>query len=81
MLETTTEQPPAVSGQDEGCTRTGSTHLEEEEQNEMNIHTPESALPPPECKGNSSQEQQESQGSCVVEEAADRSGVPVASLN
>ncbi|XP_030606383.1 leukocyte receptor cluster member 9 isoform X1 [Archocentrus centrarchus] len=72
VLETTAEQPPAVSGQEEGCARTGNTHLEEEKQNQMNIHTPESAPPAPECKGNTSQEQQESQGSCVVEEAADR---------
>ncbi|XP_063342136.1 leukocyte receptor cluster member 9 isoform X2 [Pelmatolapia mariae] len=55
-LETTNEQPPA----------------EEEKQSETNIHTPESALPPPECTGNTSQEQQESRGPCVVEETADR---------
>lgn len=65
-LERTNEQPPA----------------EEEKPNETNIHTPESAPPPPpECTGNTSQEQQESRGPCVVEEAADRSGVRVARLN
>lgn len=64
-LETTNEQPPA----------------EVEKQNETNIHTPESAPPPPECTGNTSQEQQESRGPCVEEEAADRSGVRVARLN
>ncbi|XP_040899989.1 leukocyte receptor cluster member 9 isoform X2 [Toxotes jaculatrix] len=70
------EQPPAVSGQEESeteeCTHTESTHLEEEKQNEMDIHTPDSRQSAPKCKGNVSQEQQESRRACVVEEAANR---------
>lgn len=81
LLKTTEEQPPAVRGQEESeteeCTHTESTHLEEEEQSEMNIHTPDFTQPAPKCRGNTSQEQQESQGACVVEEAAIRSGVHV----
>ncbi|KAM9310350.1 leukocyte receptor cluster member 9 isoform 2-T2 [Pholidichthys leucotaenia] len=52
------------------CTHTEDTHLEEEKQHVMNIHAPDSILPAPVCKGNGSQEHQESQGACVVEEAA-----------
>ncbi|XP_019948572.1 leukocyte receptor cluster member 9 [Paralichthys olivaceus] len=70
-LKTTEEQPPAVSGKEESdtgdCADTRNTHLEEEKQNEMNIHVPDSL-----CRGSTSQEQQESQGACVVEEAANR---------
>ncbi|XP_034465719.1 leukocyte receptor cluster member 9 [Hippoglossus hippoglossus] len=69
-LKTTEEQPPAVSGEegsDTGeCADTQNTHLEEEKQNEMNIHVPDST------GTNTSQEQLESQGACVVEEAANR---------
>ncbi len=76
LLKTTEEQPPAVRGQDESeteeCIHTKSTHLEEEEHNEMNIHTPDSTLPALKCRGNTSQE---SRGACVVEEATIRSGV------
>ncbi|KAG7237639.1 hypothetical protein INR49_032085 [Caranx melampygus] len=72
---TTEEQPPAVSGQEESeieeCSQTENAHLEEEAQNEMNIHTPDSTQPAPECGGNASQEQQ-SRGAYVVEEAANR---------
>ncbi|XP_029360533.1 leukocyte receptor cluster member 9 [Echeneis naucrates] len=72
---TTEEQPPAVSGQKgseiEECAHTENTHLEEEEQKGMNIHTPDSVQPASMCRGNASQEQQ-SQGACVVEEAANR---------
>ncbi|XP_018538114.1 leukocyte receptor cluster member 9 isoform X1 [Lates calcarifer] len=75
-LKTTEEQPPAVNGQEEGeteeRTQTENTHLEEEEQNEMNIYTPDSTQPAPKCRGDASQQQQESRGACVVEEAANR---------
>lgn len=78
-LEATEDQPPAVSGQEESeieeCTQTGNTHLEEEKQNEMNIHTTDSAQAATKCRGNATQEQQDSRGACVVEEAANRSGV------
>ncbi|XP_056236397.1 leukocyte receptor cluster member 9 isoform X1 [Seriola aureovittata] len=70
-----TTEVTEVSGQEESeteeCAQTGNTHLEEKEQNEMNIHTPDSTQPPPTCRGNASQEQQ-SRGACVVEEAANR---------
>ncbi|XP_037640832.1 leukocyte receptor cluster member 9 isoform X1 [Sebastes umbrosus] len=72
-LKTTEEQPPAVSLHlQEESAHTESTHLEEEKQSEMNTHTPDSTPPAPECQGNISQEQQESRGTCVVEEAATR---------
>lgn len=75
-LKTTEEQPPAVSLHlQEESAHTESTHLEEEKQSEMNTHTPDSTPPAPECQGNISQEQQESRGTCVVEEAATRLGV------
>ncbi|KAM7420949.1 hypothetical protein PAMA_015245 [Pampus argenteus] len=67
-LEATDDQPPAVSGQEESvteaCTQIENTHLEEEKQNEMNIHSPDSAQ--------AAQEQHVSQGDCVVKEAANR---------
>lgn len=48
----------------------------------MNTHTPDATQLAPECGGNASQEQQESQGgTCVTEEAAVRSGVHVHALN
>ncbi|XP_070768143.1 leukocyte receptor cluster member 9 [Enoplosus armatus] len=76
LLKTTEEQPPAVRGQEESeteeCTQKENTHLEEEKPSEMNIHTPDSTQPAPKCKGNTSQEQQESRGACVTEEAAVR---------
>ncbi|XP_026172912.1 leukocyte receptor cluster member 9 isoform X2 [Mastacembelus armatus] len=67
-IETTEEQPPAVSGQE----RSGNTHLGEEKQNQMNIHTPESTVPAQECRKNTSEEKQESRRACVAEEAANR---------
>ncbi|KAI3361095.1 hypothetical protein L3Q82_013295, partial [Scortum barcoo] len=74
--KTTEEQPPTVCGQKESeteeCAHTESTHLEEDEQSEMNIHTPDSTQLVSKCKGNTPQEQQESRGPCVVEEAATR---------
>uniref|UniRef100_UPI0009B31948 leukocyte receptor cluster member 9 n=1 Tax=Monopterus albus TaxID=43700 RepID=UPI0009B31948 len=75
-LKTTEDQPPAVSGQEESetgeCAHTESTHLEEAMQDEMNIHTPDSTQPASKCRGNTSQEQQDSGGAHVVEEAANR---------
>lgn len=76
-LETTEEQPPEVSMQEESeteaCALTENTHLEKEKQSEMNSYTPDSTQPPPKCRENSSQEQLESRGGkCVVEEAAVR---------
>ncbi|KAM9851760.1 leukocyte receptor cluster member 9 [Aulostomus maculatus] len=69
-LQTTQEQPPAVSGQEEGQTeienvQNQSTHLEEEKQNERNIHIRDSAQP--KCRGSTAQEPHRE---CVVEEAA-----------
>ncbi|XP_070691444.1 leukocyte receptor cluster member 9 [Pempheris klunzingeri] len=70
------EQPPAVceqgEGQTDGCVHTQNTHLVEEEQSEMNIHTPDVTEATPMCGENTSQEQQESRGACVTEEAANR---------
>ncbi|XP_031155305.1 leukocyte receptor cluster member 9 isoform X1 [Sander lucioperca] len=78
----TEDQPPAVRGQEgsetDECTHTENTHLEEEKQSEMNTHTPDSTQPAPKCQGNTSLEQLESQGACVLEEAAMR---PTASTN
>uniref|UniRef100_A0A8D3AP16 C3H1-type domain-containing protein n=2 Tax=Scophthalmus maximus TaxID=52904 RepID=A0A8D3AP16_SCOMX len=75
-LKTTEERPPAASGKEgsdtEEITLTENTHLEEEEQNEMNIHTPDSTQTPPTCRENASQEHRESQGAFAVEEAANR---------
>uniref|UniRef100_A0AAQ6IF34 C3H1-type domain-containing protein n=1 Tax=Anabas testudineus TaxID=64144 RepID=A0AAQ6IF34_ANATE len=75
-LKTTEEQPSAVSGQEEihreACTHTESAHLEKEKPNGMNIRTPDSTQPVPKCRENISQEQQDSQGACVEEEAANR---------
>ncbi|KAM4736240.1 leukocyte receptor cluster member 9 isoform 2-T3 [Anableps anableps] len=65
--ETTEEQTGAVGGQDEDCTYTKNRHVEEDELNEM-IHT----FAPTHCGGNTSQEQQDSHGLCVAEEAANR---------
>ncbi|KAK2844680.1 hypothetical protein Q5P01_011339 [Channa striata] len=67
-LKTTKEQPSAVCE----CSHSESTHLEEEKPNEMNIRTPGSTQLAQKCRGNVSQEQQESQGACVEEEAPDR---------
>lgn len=84
-LKTTEERPPAASGKEgsdtEEITLTENTHLEEEEQNEMNIHTPDSTQTPPTCRENASQEHRESQGAFAVEEAANRSGDNVPPLN
>ncbi|KAM9353481.1 leukocyte receptor cluster member 9 [Symphorus nematophorus] len=75
-LKITEEQPPAVRGQEESeteeCTHTENTHLEEEKPSTMIIHTPNATQPAPKCRGNTSQEQQESRGACVPEEAAIR---------
>ncbi|KAK2910153.1 leukocyte receptor cluster member 9 isoform X2 [Channa argus] len=74
-LKTTKEWTSAVCGQEENeaeCTHTESTHLEEEKTNEMNIHTPGTTQLAPKCRGKISQEQQESQGACVEEEAPNR---------
>uniref|UniRef100_A0A3P9NQQ9 C3H1-type domain-containing protein n=1 Tax=Poecilia reticulata TaxID=8081 RepID=A0A3P9NQQ9_POERE len=68
--ETTEEQTGAVGGREEDCARTKNRHEEEEELNEMN-HT----FAPTHCAGNTSQEQQDSHGLCVEEQAANRSGV------
>ncbi|XP_074539532.1 leukocyte receptor cluster member 9 isoform X2 [Halichoeres trimaculatus] len=75
-LETTEEQPPAARGQEEGetddCIHTEDTHLDEEKQREMNIHTCDSTPAAPQCRGETSQEQQEAQGACVMEDADKR---------
>ncbi|CAK6966130.1 leukocyte receptor cluster member 9 [Scomber scombrus] len=75
-LEVTEDQPPAASGQEEReteeCTQTENTHLEEEKQNEMNIYAPDSAQAAPKCRCDASQEQEDSQGACVAEEASNR---------
>ncbi|XP_051261410.1 leukocyte receptor cluster member 9 isoform X2 [Dicentrarchus labrax] len=72
LPQPTEERPPAVRGQEENetedCTHTENTHLEGEKPSEMNIHNLDSTQAP-KCKGNTSQEQQESQGACVTEEA------------
>ncbi|XP_043971851.1 leukocyte receptor cluster member 9 [Gambusia affinis] len=70
--ETTEEQTGAVGGRDEDCARTKNRHVEEEELNEMN-HT----FVPTHCGGNTSQEQQDSHGLCVEEEAANRLQSPM----
>ncbi|XP_053182545.1 leukocyte receptor cluster member 9 [Scomber japonicus] len=76
ILEVTEDQPPAASGQEEReteeCSQTEYTHLEEEKQNEMNICPPDSAQAAPKCRHNTSQEQEDSQGACVAEEASNR---------
>ncbi|XP_044062845.1 leukocyte receptor cluster member 9 isoform X2 [Siniperca chuatsi] len=75
LLKTTEEQPPAVREEEsetEECTHTENTHLEEEKPSEMNIHTCDSAQPAPKCRVNTSQEQWESRGARVKEEAAIR---------
>ncbi|XP_054477751.1 leukocyte receptor cluster member 9 isoform X2 [Anoplopoma fimbria] len=72
------DQPPLESLHLQGgieteeCAHTEKTHLEEEKQSEMNNQTPDSTQPAPKCRGDTSQEQQESQGTCVMEEAAMR---------
>lgn len=58
-----------MGGRDEDCAHTKNRHVEDEELNEMN-HT----FAPTQCGGNTSQEQQDSHGLCVEEEAANRSG-------
>ncbi|XP_060906340.1 leukocyte receptor cluster member 9 [Labrus mixtus] len=77
LLKTTEEQPPAACGQEESetdeCIHTEDTHLEEEKQREMNIYTADStAAASPQCRKDTSQEQQETQGACVTEEADKR---------
>uniref|UniRef100_UPI0037E9B92A leukocyte receptor cluster member 9 n=1 Tax=Semicossyphus pulcher TaxID=241346 RepID=UPI0037E9B92A len=80
LPQTTEEQPPAVRGQEEGetdeCIHTEDTHLDQEKQREMNIYTPDSTPAAPECKRDTSQEQQEARGACVMEEAANRFEAP-----
>ncbi len=79
--ESTEEQPSVVLGQEESeteeCTQTENTHLEGEKTSEMNVHSPDSTQPAPNCRGNTSQEQRESRGVCVTEEAAVRCVVHV----
>ncbi|XP_045901148.1 leukocyte receptor cluster member 9 isoform X1 [Micropterus dolomieu] len=81
LLNTTEEQPPAVCGQEESetedCSNTKNTHLEEEKPSERNTHTPDSAQAAPKCRGNTSQEQQESRGARVLEEAVIRLEVSI----
>ncbi|CAJ1062403.1 leukocyte receptor cluster member 9 isoform X3 [Xyrichtys novacula] len=75
-FETPEDQPPAVCRQEERetdeCIHTQDTHLDEEKQREMNIHTPDSTAAAPQCGRDTSQEQQEAQGACVTEEADKR---------
>ncbi|XP_068426172.1 leukocyte receptor cluster member 9 isoform X3 [Clinocottus analis] len=56
----------------EECAPTENTHLEEEKQSRMNTQTPDSTQPAPTCRADTSQEQQESRGACVMGEAAIR---------
>lgn len=76
-LETTEDQSPPVSGRAESetgeCIQAQNTHLEEE--NGINIHSPESTQPAHKYTGNTFQQHQESRGECVVEEAANRSDI------
>lgn len=65
--EAAEDQAGAVGGQDEDCTRSKNRDVEKDELNEM-IHT----FTHTHCGGNTSQEQQESHGLCVAEEAANR---------
>ncbi|XP_075965494.1 leukocyte receptor cluster member 9 isoform X2 [Anarhichas minor] len=87
VKETNTEeqqqdQPPIESlhlqeeSETEDCAHPENTHLEEEKPSEMNAHTPESTQPAPTCRGDTSQEQQESRGASVAEEAAMRPEAP-----
>ncbi|XP_042345095.1 leukocyte receptor cluster member 9 [Plectropomus leopardus] len=74
-FETTEKQAPAVSEQEETeageCDQTENTHLEEGKQSETN--TADATQAAPNCRENTSQEQQESQGeACVMEESAKR---------
>lgn len=75
----TEEPPPAVREplQDECETEEGTptenTHQEEEEQSEMNIHSPAGTEAAPECGGDASPGEEEPP--CVMEEAAMRSDV------
>ncbi|TNN81049.1 Leukocyte receptor cluster member 9 [Liparis tanakae] len=72
------DQPPAEvlhlqeEGEIEECAPTDYTHLEEEEPGGMKTQTPDSTQPAPKCRRDTSQEQQESGGACVMEEAAIR---------
>lgn len=72
------DQPPAEvlhlqeESETEECAPTDYTHLEEEKPSGMNTQTPDSTQPAPKCRGDTSQEQQESRGACVMEEAAIR---------
>lgn len=61
--------------ENEASPHTESTHLEKEKPNGMNIHTPDSTQLLPKCGENISQEHPHSQGACVEEEAANRSGI------
>uniref|UniRef100_UPI003AADF6BE leukocyte receptor cluster member 9 isoform X1 n=1 Tax=Centroberyx gerrardi TaxID=166262 RepID=UPI003AADF6BE len=75
-FQTTEDQLPAVSGQVESeteeCSHTESTHLEEERENEMNIHIPESTQSALKRSGSNPQEEQEARGGSkpVLEEDA-----------
>lgn len=68
-VETTEDQPPAISGQQESetkeCTHTEAAHLEGDD-----THTLDSTQEAPKRGGNASPEQRESRGACVAEEAA-----------
>ncbi|XP_034552822.1 leukocyte receptor cluster member 9 isoform X2 [Notolabrus celidotus] len=72
LPRTIEEQPPAVCGQKESesgeCIHTEDTHLDEEKQREMNIHTPDSTPAAPQCGRDTSQEKQEARGACVMED-------------
>ncbi|KAF7655554.1 hypothetical protein LDENG_00054470 [Lucifuga dentata] len=73
-LETTEDRPTVVSRQTESetkeCVQVQNTHLEEEDG--MTIHSPGSTQPAHKYRGSTSQEHQESQGECVVEDDANR---------
>lgn len=68
--------PPAASGREETETEpcSKSTHLEEEQQKELNIYTRDSAPTAPQCKGSTSQEPQGLQETCAAVKTTNRSG-------
>lgn len=76
LLKATEEEPAGVRGQEESgtdiCIHKKDTHLDEEMQREMNIHTPDSTPAASQCGRDTSQEQQEARGACVMEDADER---------
>lgn len=69
--------PPAASGREETETEPCSknTHLEEEQQKELNIYTRDSAPTAPQCKGSTSQEPQGLQETCAAVKTTNRNSI------